>query len=74
MEAVQRVVDVQGLSESRQWGYAQVVVAGDLIFVAGQAGVDDDGKVVSLEFEEQARRTFQNIDLALGSASGNSRR
>ena len=67
MEAVQRVVDVPGLADSRQWGYAQVVVAGDLIFVAGQAGVDEQGSVVSLGFEEQARRTFQNIDTALGS-------
>jgi 2-iminobutanoate/2-iminopropanoate deaminase len=67
MDAVRRVVEVPGLLDSRQWGYAQVVVAGDLIFVSGQAGLDEQGNVVSLEFSEQARRTFQNIDTALGS-------
>jgi enamine deaminase RidA (YjgF/YER057c/UK114 family) len=61
----QRVVDVAGLSNSRQWGYAHVVVAGDLIFVAGQAGQDEHGQIVSLDFEPQARRTFENIERAL---------
>jgi 2-iminobutanoate/2-iminopropanoate deaminase len=61
----QRVVDVPGLSDSRRWGYAHVVVAGDLIFVAGQAGVDEEGQIVSLEFEAQARRAFENIARAL---------
>lgn len=65
MATPQRVVDVAGLSNSRQWGYAHVVVAGDLIFVAGQAGQDEHGQIVSLEFEGQARRTFENIERAL---------
>ena len=62
----QRVVDVPGLSDSRRWG-AHVVTAGDLIFVAGQAGQDEEGRIVSLEFEVQARRTFENIERALSS-------
>jgi 2-iminobutanoate/2-iminopropanoate deaminase len=60
-----RVVDVAGLSEARQWGYAHVVVAGEMIFIAGQAGQDDQGRIVSLDFESQARRTFENIERAL---------
>jgi 2-iminobutanoate/2-iminopropanoate deaminase len=66
MVAPRRVVDVAGLSNSRQWGYAHVVVAADLIFVAGQAGQDEQGRIVSLDFEPQARRTFENIERALG--------
>jgi 2-iminobutanoate/2-iminopropanoate deaminase len=63
----QRFIDVEGLPDSRHWGYAQAVVAGDLIFVAGQGGQDEDGRLVSLEFEAQARRTFENIERALRS-------
>jgi enamine deaminase RidA (YjgF/YER057c/UK114 family) len=60
-------VDVQGLPATRSLAYANVVTAGELVFVAGQAGVDETGHVVSPEFEPQARRTFENIGLALES-------
>jgi enamine deaminase RidA (YjgF/YER057c/UK114 family) len=58
---------VPGLPRTRDWGYAQVVVAGELVFVAGQAGQDEHGNLVSLEFAAQARRTFENIGRALAS-------
>lgn len=67
MGRIERHVEVPGLSGAGRWGYAHVVEAGDLIFVAGQAGQDADGNLVSLEFEAQARRTFANVDLALQS-------
>ncbi|MQA74094.1 MAG: hypothetical protein GEU88_07120 [Solirubrobacterales bacterium] len=70
MTTPQRVVDVPGLSNSRQFAYAHVVVAGDLIFVAGQAGQDEKGRLVSLEFTDQARRTFENIEPELRRAPG----
>jgi 2-iminobutanoate/2-iminopropanoate deaminase len=62
---VVRHAEVPGLSPAGRWGYAHVVVAGDLVFVAGQAGQDADGNLVSLEFEAQARQTFANIERAL---------
>ncbi len=68
MAPPQRLVDVSGLSNARQWGYAHAVVAGDLIFVAGQAGQDENGEIVSLEFEDQTRQTFANIERALSEA------
>jgi 2-iminobutanoate/2-iminopropanoate deaminase len=62
---IQRTVAVPGLSSSREYGYAQVVVAGDLIFVAGQTGTDEQGQLVSPDFVPQARKTFENIERAL---------
>lgn len=73
MDGIERHLEVAGIASSRDWGYAAAVVAGDLIFVAGQAGQDEDGELVSLEFEPQVRRTFANIARVLesvGSALG----
>ena len=47
--------------------YSQAVTAGDLVFTAGQGGFGDDGEVVEGGFEAQLRRTFANLDAALGS-------
>jgi enamine deaminase RidA (YjgF/YER057c/UK114 family) len=58
-------VDVPGLAATRSLAYANVVTAGELVFVAGQAGLDEAGHVVSPEFVPQARRTFENIGVAL---------
>ena len=41
---------------------AQAYRAGDLIFVSGQAALDDDGTIVGVgEFEIQARRSIENL-------------
>lgn len=68
MVEIERLVDVPGLPATRELAYANAVVAGDLVFVAGQAGVDEDGRLVSPEFVPQARRTFENIRTALEAA------
>ena len=59
------VVDVPGLRRSERNGYRQCVTAGNLVFIAGQSGLDADFNVVSAQFEPQVRRTFENIRLAL---------
>jgi len=42
--------------------YSQAVRAGNLIFVAGQAGLDPaTGKVAGATFELQARQAFENL-------------
>lgn len=42
--------------------YSQAVRAGDLIFVAGQAGLDPaTGTVAGATFEPQARQAFENL-------------
>jgi len=47
--------------------YSQVVVStpGKIIFVAGQVGVDKDGKIVSSDLQAQAKQAFENIKTAL---------
>jgi 2-iminobutanoate/2-iminopropanoate deaminase len=42
--------------------YSQAVQAGDLIYVAGQAGIDPaSGKAAGDSFEAQARQAFSNL-------------
>jgi len=62
------MVDIPGLPATRSLAYASVVVADELIFVAGQAGTDESGHVVSPDFEAQTRQTFENIGVALAAA------
>jgi 2-iminobutanoate/2-iminopropanoate deaminase len=46
--------------------YSQAVRQGDLIFVAGQAGLDPaTGQVVGGTFELQARQAFENLRILL---------
>ncbi len=61
-------VDVPGLGDSRGHSYAQCVTAGNLVFVAGQTGVDANYNVVSSEFGPQARQALDNARLALEAA------
>ncbi len=45
---------------------AQAYRVGDLIFVSGQASIDDDGNVVGVgDFDAQARQTYSNLDRVL---------
>lgn len=45
---------------------AQAYRVGDLIFVSGQASIDQDGEVVGAgDFDAQAKRTFDNLALVL---------
>jgi len=49
--------------------YSQVVRAGDLLFVAGQPGIDPGtGSVPDGSFEAEARIAFENLGRVLGAA------
>ncbi|HEY5609445.1 MAG TPA: RidA family protein [Alphaproteobacteria bacterium] len=67
---VRRPIKVDGLADSAPYGYEQCIRVGDLVYVAGQVGVDDKYKVVSDDFSAQARQTFQNVQRALEAAGG----
>lgn len=41
---------------------------GNLVFVSGQAGIDEAGKTVSVDFDTQARQAFSNLDRVLTNA------
>ena len=63
-----QIVPTPGLYDSRPRGYIQCITAGDLIFVAGQVGVDAQGQVVSSEFAAQAEQALTNVRIALEAA------
>jgi reactive intermediate/imine deaminase len=44
---------------------SQAVNAGPYLFVSGQAGYDDDGKIVAGGFLAQGNQAFRNLDRAL---------
>ncbi|MGH6678847.1 MAG: RidA family protein [Bradyrhizobium sp.] len=46
-------------------GYAQGVDAGAMVFVAGQVGVDRDGKPVGDDMAAQTRQTLANVAAVL---------
>ena len=50
--------------------YSQGIVAGDLVFVSGQLGVDPaKGEVVEGGIVEQTEQTMKNLALALAAAT-----
>jgi enamine deaminase RidA (YjgF/YER057c/UK114 family) len=67
---VKQPIKVAGLADSRPYGYEQCTRVGDLVFVAGQVGVDEKYNVVSEDFTAQARQTFRNVERALQAAGG----
>ncbi len=48
--------------------FSPAVKCGDLIFVSGQASVDDAGKIISGTFEEEFRRSLDNLTRILHDA------
>lgn len=48
--------------------FSPAVRVGDLIFVSGQASVDGTGKIISGTFEEEFRRSVENLRKVLESA------
>lgn len=51
--------------------YSPAVRVGELLFVSGQASTDHTGNIVPGTFEEEMRRTFDNLSAVL-SAAGSS--
>lgn len=46
--------------------FSPAIVAGDLVFVSGQASVDrDDGHIITGTFEEEMRRSIENMQAIL---------
>lgn len=51
---------------------SQAIQVGNLVFVSGQAGVDDEGRIKS-GFDAQADQAFRNLDRALKAAGSSLR-
>jgi 2-iminobutanoate/2-iminopropanoate deaminase len=63
-----QIVSVPGLAPTEQLGFAQCVVAGEWVFVAGQTGIDADWNLVGLDFTSQATQLLENLKTALEAA------
>ncbi len=50
-----------------QYSHLTRVKASEFVFIAGQVGVDKDGKLVSEDFDAQCVQSFANIEAALKS-------
>lgn len=50
--------------------YSQAIVAGEFVFLAGQAPFTPDGEKVEGSFTEQARHTFANLAAVAEAAGG----
>lgn len=48
--------------------FSPAVLVGDLIFVSGQASVDETGKIITDTFEGEFRRSMENVRLVLEAA------
>jgi 2-iminobutanoate/2-iminopropanoate deaminase len=48
--------------------FSPAVRAGDFVFVSGQASVDASGQIVNGTFEEECRRSFENVRTILQAA------
>ena len=51
---------------------SQAIQVGHLVFVSGQAGVDDEGRIKE-DFDAQAEQAFRNLDRALKAAGSSLR-
>lgn len=48
--------------------YSQGAVAGDLVFVAGQVGFDENNKLVGSDVDSQTRQTLARVEIVLKEA------
>ena len=51
-----------------QLPFSSAIRAGDFVFVSGMASVDEDGRVVHDTFNNEARRTYENLRRVLAAA------
>jgi 2-iminobutanoate/2-iminopropanoate deaminase len=48
--------------------FSPAVEAGGFIFVSGQASVDQSGRIINEDFEQECRRSFENVRIILRAA------
>jgi 2-iminobutanoate/2-iminopropanoate deaminase len=48
--------------------FSPAIQAGNYVFISGQASVDTEGNIISGSFEEECRRSFENLRKILESA------
>jgi 2-iminobutanoate/2-iminopropanoate deaminase len=63
----QTVARAPGLHDTRHRNYSSAVRVGPMVFIAGQCGLDDQGKVISPDFDPQAIQVLARVKSALES-------
>ena len=67
-------MDIEGVTTQpdpyARYLLSQAIKSGPFVFVSGQAGYDDDGKIVEGDFAVQGEQAFQNLKRALTAAGG----
>lgn len=60
------------LFNSKQYGFSQIVITkpGREVFISGQVAWDKSAQIVSADFEIQARKAFENVQIAIETAGG----
>jgi len=59
------------LTQNDPFLLSQGIRVGDLIFISGQAGYADDGRIVDGGFRAQGEQAFSNLDRALVAGGSN---
>ena len=69
MKRIISTTDAPGAAEYGRFSYSQAVVAGGLVFVAGQGPFDPaTGAIVGTTIQEQVRQSFANVKAILEAA------
>lgn len=61
------VITGEGIPKSHL-PFSPGVIAGDFVFISGQASVDETGKIVNEAFAAECRRSFENVRKILAAA------
>lgn len=67
MKSFIQAIQAQGVIKSHL-PFSTAVRAGDFVFLSGLASADENGRIIKDTFENEARRTYQNIGRALAAA------
>lgn len=62
-----QVITGEGIPKSHL-PFSPGVMAGDFVFISGQASVDETGKIVNESFADECRRSFENVKKILAAA------
>ena len=64
---MKQVISGEGIPQSKL-PFSPAIRVGDFLFLSGQASVDMEGNIISGTFEEECRRSFENINKILEQA------
>ena len=64
---MKQVISGEGIPQSKL-PFSPAIRVGDFLFLSGQASVDMEGNIISGTFEEECRRSFENIKKILDQA------